>query len=94
MVERLRRHPLQADKLTLAALAGKLGLYLEPERVFEDDKTGPFRIAAFNMGILWATEGEQYSGRELSTMLAEAGFQDIQVIPTPGFYSIVTGRTP
>jgi hypothetical protein len=55
MVERLRRHPLQADKLTLAALAGKLGLYLEPERVFEDDKTGPFRIAAFNMGILWAT---------------------------------------
>jgi L-seryl-tRNA(Ser) seleniumtransferase len=36
LVEKLRRHPLQralrADKLTLAALEGTLGLYLEPER--------------------------------------------------------------
>jgi len=36
LVERLRRHPLQravrADKLTLAALEGTLGLYLEPDR--------------------------------------------------------------
>jgi L-seryl-tRNA(Ser) seleniumtransferase len=36
LVERLRKHPLQravrADKLTLAALEGTLGLYLEPER--------------------------------------------------------------
>jgi len=36
LVERLRRHPLQralrADKLTIAALEGTLGLYLEPER--------------------------------------------------------------
>ncbi len=36
LVDRLRRHPLQralrADKLTLAALEGTLGLYLEPGR--------------------------------------------------------------
>jgi L-seryl-tRNA(Ser) seleniumtransferase len=36
LVERLRRHPLQralrADKLTLAALAGTLDLYLDPEQ--------------------------------------------------------------
>jgi len=36
LVEKLRRHPLQralrADKLTLAALEGTLGLYLDPER--------------------------------------------------------------
>src|SRR5215210_8791010 len=36
LVERLRRHPLQralrADKLTVAALEGTLGLYLDPER--------------------------------------------------------------
>ena len=40
LVERLRRHPLQravrADKLTLAALEGTLGLYLDPERAFEE----------------------------------------------------------
>jgi len=36
LVDRLRRHPLQralrADKLTIAALEGTLGLYLDPER--------------------------------------------------------------
>jgi L-seryl-tRNA(Ser) seleniumtransferase len=36
LVERLRRHPLQralrADKLTLAALEGTLGVYLDPEQ--------------------------------------------------------------
>jgi L-seryl-tRNA(Ser) seleniumtransferase len=40
LVERLRRHSLQralrADKLTLAALEGTLGLYLEPERAVRE----------------------------------------------------------
>ena len=40
LVERLRRHPFQravrADKLTLAALEGTLGLYLDPERAVRE----------------------------------------------------------
>jgi L-seryl-tRNA(Ser) seleniumtransferase len=40
LVERLRRHPLQralrADKLTLAALDGTLGLYLDPARALHE----------------------------------------------------------
>ena len=40
LVELLRRHPLQralrADKLTLAALEGTLGLYLDPERAVRE----------------------------------------------------------
>jgi L-seryl-tRNA(Ser) seleniumtransferase len=40
LVEQLRRHPLQralrADKLTIAALEGTLGLYLEPERALRE----------------------------------------------------------
>jgi L-seryl-tRNA(Ser) seleniumtransferase len=40
LVERLRRHPLQralrADKLSLAALEGTLGLYLEPDRALRE----------------------------------------------------------
>jgi hypothetical protein len=43
--------------------------------------------------LAW-TEGEQYSGRELSTMLAEVGFIDVEVKPTWGYWSIVTGRKP
>jgi L-seryl-tRNA(Ser) seleniumtransferase len=40
LVEQLRRHPLQralrADKLTLAALEGTLGLYLDPSRAWRE----------------------------------------------------------
>jgi L-seryl-tRNA(Ser) seleniumtransferase len=40
LVEQLRRHPLQralrADKLTLAALEGTLGLYLDPGRALRE----------------------------------------------------------
>ena len=32
------------------------------------------------------------SGREIGGMLAEAGFADIEVKPTFGYWSIVTGR--
>ena len=68
------------------------GRILIHEALFDDDKTGPFRIAAFNVAIFWAAGGQQYTGRELSTMLADAGFQETQVTPTSGYYSIVTGR--
>ena len=41
----------------------------------------------------WAT-GEQYSDSELMRTLADAGFADIEVKPTFGYYSIVTGSKP
>jgi len=40
------------------------------------------------------TEGESYSGLELSGMLKGVGFHDIEARPTFGYYSIVTGRKP
>lgn len=64
------------------------------EPLYNDQKTGPFPIAAFNMDLFAWIEGEARSGRELSTMLTEAGFTDIEVKPTFGYYSIVTGRKP
>jgi hypothetical protein len=44
--------------------------------------------------MLLGTEGEEYSGRELSAMLTETGFTDVEVKPTWGYWSIVTGRKP
>jgi hypothetical protein len=43
--------------------------------------------------FMW-TEGQQFSGKELSLMLQEAGFIDVDVIPTFGYWHIVTGRKP
>jgi len=63
--------------------------------LYEDRKTGPFSTAAMNINMLLQYEAaRQYSGRELSVMLEEAGFADIEVTPTFGYYSIVTGRKP
>jgi hypothetical protein len=71
------------------------GRILIHEMLYNDDKTGPFPAAAFNIiMLLWTTEGQHLSGRELSTMLAEAGFTDITVTPTFGYWSLVTGRKP
>jgi len=65
------------------------------EILYNGDKTGPFAAAAFNITmLLWTEGGQQYSGPELSAMLTEAGFTDIDVQPTFGYWSIVTGRKP
>lgn len=61
------------------------------EMLFNNDRTGPFPVAAFNVDMLVAMPGQQYSGREISSMLKEAGFGKIQVKRTFGYWSIVTG---
>ena len=61
------------------------------EMLFNNDRTGPFPVAAFNVDMLVAMPGQQYSKRELSTMLREAGFRDIEVKPTFGYWSVLTG---
>jgi hypothetical protein len=71
------------------------GLLIIHEMLFDDRKTGPFATAAMNFNMLLQyAAGRQYSGRELAAMLAEAGFDEIRVIPTFGYYSIVVGRKP
>jgi hypothetical protein len=62
--------------------------------LFNSERTGPFPVAAFNVTMLLWTEGEQYSGREISSMLREAGFRNVAVKPTFGYWSIVTGVKP
>jgi hypothetical protein len=64
------------------------------EMLFNDDRTGPFPVAAFNVDMLIAMPGQQYSGKEISAMFNDAGFRDIEVKPTFGYWSIVVGRKP
>jgi hypothetical protein len=71
------------------------GLLIVHEMLYNDRKTGPFATAAMNVNMLLQYEAaRQYSGQELATMLTEAGFTDVQVMPTFGYYSIVVGRKP
>ncbi|MBW4636381.1 MAG: methyltransferase [Iphinoe sp. HA4291-MV1] len=59
-----------------------------------EQKLGAPAVAAYNMIMLICTEGQQYSGAELSRMLSEVGFVDIQILPSSGYWSIVTGCKP
>jgi len=70
------------------------GRIIVHEMLFNQDRTGPFGVAAFNMVMLTYLDGEQYSGREIAGFFREAGFTDIEVKPTFGYWSIVTGRKP
>ncbi|MGO9060902.1 MAG: methyltransferase [Candidatus Binataceae bacterium] len=45
--------------------------------LFNNDRTGSFPIAAFNVDMLIAMPGQQYSGRELRSSLQAAGFRNI-----------------
>ena len=63
--------------------------------LFNDHRTEPLSTAAYNVMMqIWCDGGQEYSGVELSTMMTEAGFVDIEVKPTFGYWSIVTGQKP
>ena len=68
------------------------GKILIHETLFDDDKLGPFVAAAGSIAMLSWTEGKHYSGSELSKMLSEIGYRNIQVIPTFGYWSLVVGE--
>jgi len=72
----------------------KGGRIIIHEALYDDDKKGPAAIANFNLGMLLSMEGQQYSGLEFIDLLTNIGYQDIEVIPTNGFWSIVTGIKP
>ncbi len=71
------------------------GLILIHEMLLSDDGTGPLAVAASSLSMLLATEGgRQYSAGEIFGMLQGAGFSDLTVTQTHGYWSVVSGRKP
>ena len=58
--------------------------------LFNGNRAGAFTVAANNIVIFLWVDGEQYSGRKISSMPREASFRKIEVMPTFGYWSIVT----
>jgi O-methyltransferase/methyltransferase family protein len=61
------------------------------EMLLDDDGTGPTTTAAFSMLMLLATQGQQFTFREIKELLEKAGFRDVETCHTAGYYSITTG---
>jgi SAM-dependent methyltransferase len=64
------------------------------ERPYNDTRTGPLAIAAMTLPALLRGEAGRYSAGDYASMLSEAGFVDIEVKPTTGYWSLITGRKP
>jgi hypothetical protein len=64
------------------------------ERPYNDARTGPLSIIAMTLPALLRGEGGRYSGGDYASMLSDAGFIDIEVKPTIGYWSLITGRKP
>jgi predicted O-methyltransferase YrrM len=61
------------------------------EILLDDTKDGPLAACAFSMKMAFAERGKQFTARELQELLLSAGFDRIEVTPTYGYYSLMTG---
>jgi cyclopropane fatty-acyl-phospholipid synthase-like methyltransferase len=64
------------------------------EILLSETKDSPIVATSMSMCMIWATEGKQYTASELHQILTEAGFEEILVIPTDAYYSLITARKP
>ena len=80
-------------KLSFDILPAGGRIYLH-EMLLNDTKDGPLAASLFSMNMCFFTEGKQFSGIELKTMLEAAGFRDVSITQTYGYYSLVSARKP
>jgi cyclopropane fatty-acyl-phospholipid synthase-like methyltransferase len=64
------------------------------EMLLNASKTGPRAAANYNTAMLLWTEGQQYTDLELIQLLERSGFVEIEIIPSSGYWSLVTGIKP
>jgi hypothetical protein len=65
------------------------GRVLVHELVVSDAMDGPLTAVAYSMVMLFVAQGRQRSARELSEILAGAGFVDIRTTMTSGGYALI-----
>jgi L-seryl-tRNA(Ser) seleniumtransferase len=96
LVERLRRHPLQralrADKLTIAALEGTLGLYLDPERAAREIPVLRMLLEPAEAVRARAERLAAAVGGEVEETVARAGGGALPLAEVPSFACAVEER--
>jgi hypothetical protein len=64
------------------------------EMLLTDDGAGPRTAAAFSVLMAASTQGQQFTFAQLESLLADAGFADIDCYSTSPLHSVVRGRKP
>lgn len=71
------------------------GTIILHEMLMDDDGCGPLTTACFSLLMLLGTKGKQYTFPELKSILASAGFVDIDSLKIgSAYYSLVVARKP
>jgi hypothetical protein len=78
---------LAARAFEALSSAGRILLH---EMLLDDDGAGPVTAASFSMMMLLATQGQQFTSRELKNILEGEGFAGIEVMATHPHYSVVS----
>ncbi len=84
---------LQLARKSFAVLPPGGHLYVH-EVLLEDGKDGPLAATTFSLLMLFAMRGQQFSAAGLASLLSEAGFGEIRVVPAYGYYSLLCARKP
>jgi acetylserotonin N-methyltransferase len=67
------------------------GMVLVHEKLLDGQRKEPRANALVSLDMLFWTEGQQYSDTQLRTALAGAGFVEVVVRPTIGYWSVAIG---
>ena len=78
----------QLFRSSFEALPSGGRIYLH-EMLIADDGSGPIASAAYSMLMLAGTKGRQYGAGELQRLLEGAGFSDVRIQNTYGYFSLV-----
>ncbi len=62
------------------------------EALLDDSGIGPLPTSTFSLVMLLGTQGRQFTYAELAKLLGSAGFEDVSVQPSYGYYSVVQAR--
>lgn len=68
------------------------GLVLIHEKLLDTARKSPVANALVTLDMLFWTEGQQYSEAQLRALLTAAGFRDVNVIRTVGYWSVTIAR--
>ena len=79
---------LAANAFAALPRGGRIFLH---EMLLDDTGDGPLTTAAFSTLMLANTRGRQFTFSQAKAMLEEAGFTNVEVLPTYSYYSVVSG---
>ncbi len=70
------------------------GKILINEVLLNDNRVGPLTANLYSLAMLAVTEGKQYTASDILSILSQAGFTELNIDSSYGYYSVINGHKP